>query len=156
MIDQFKKIGPGERQVADARSALMRDLETNSGRNDYLLNRLVFKYQYGEDVNEVFNMRSLLRPAHRADAARRGAGVPRHEPLRAGHADAGDEIAPEVTPDDGLDRGTGSVEDERLRLRTAALLGFFKPVEQAPGVGSRECFQAVRLALLDGVACDGA
>ena len=57
MIDEFKRIGPGEGQVADARAALMRDFETNSERNDYLLNRLVFKYEYGEDVNDVFNMR---------------------------------------------------------------------------------------------------
>ena len=74
VIDQFKKIGPDERQVADARSALMRDFETNSGRNDYLLNRLVFKYEYGEDVKDVFNLRPyydqltvpILRDAARA------------------------------------------------------------------------------------------
>ena len=37
----------------------MRDLETNGARNDYLLNRILFKYEYGEDVNDVFNMRSF-------------------------------------------------------------------------------------------------
>jgi zinc protease len=74
VIDQFKKVGPDERQVADARVALMRDFETNSGRNDYLLNRLIFKYEYGEDVKEVFNLRQfydqltvpMLRDAARA------------------------------------------------------------------------------------------
>jgi zinc protease len=59
VIDQFKRAGPDERQVADARVALMRDFETNSGRNDYLLNRLVFKYEYGEDVKEIFNLRQF-------------------------------------------------------------------------------------------------
>jgi zinc protease len=60
VIEQFRKTGPGERQVADARAALLRDLETNSQRNDYLLNRIVYKYQYGEDVSEVLNMRPLF------------------------------------------------------------------------------------------------
>jgi zinc protease len=59
VIDQFKKTGPSAGQVADARSALARDLETNVARNDYLLNRLVFKYQYGEDLNDLLNMRSF-------------------------------------------------------------------------------------------------
>ncbi len=59
VIDQFKKTGPSAGQVADARSALARDLETNGARNDYLLNRLVFKYQYGEDLNDLLNMRSF-------------------------------------------------------------------------------------------------
>jgi zinc protease len=73
VIDEFKRIGPGEQQVGDARAALMRDFETNSGRNDYLLNRIIFKYEYGEDVKEVFNMRpfyeQLTVPVLR-DAAR--------------------------------------------------------------------------------------
>ncbi len=74
VIDEFKRIGPGERQVADARAASMRDFETNSRRNDYLLNRIAFKYEYGEDVRDVFNMRPffdgltvpILRDAARA------------------------------------------------------------------------------------------
>ena len=73
VIDEFKRVGPGERQVADARAGLMRDLETNSRRNDYLLNRILFKYQYGESVEEVFNMQrfydQLTAPMLR-DAAR--------------------------------------------------------------------------------------
>jgi zinc protease len=59
VIDEFKRIGPSPGQVADARVALMRDFETNMERNDYLLNRIVFKYEYAEDVSEVFNMRPL-------------------------------------------------------------------------------------------------
>jgi predicted Zn-dependent peptidase len=74
VIERFKNVGPSPAQVADARAALQRDLETNSQRNEYLLNRILFKYEYGEDVNEVFNMRpfyeqltvSALRDAARA------------------------------------------------------------------------------------------
>jgi zinc protease len=73
VIDEFKRIGPGERQIADARLALLRDLETNSSRNDYLLNRIVFKYENGEDLNEVVGMRPFydqLTPLLVRDAAR--------------------------------------------------------------------------------------
>jgi zinc protease len=73
LIERFKSAGPGDAQVADAREALVRDFETNSQRNDYLLNRILFKYEYGEDVNDVFNMRQyydqLTAPMLR-DAAR--------------------------------------------------------------------------------------
>jgi zinc protease len=56
VIDQFKAFGPSPSQAADARSGLARDFETNSERNDYLLNRILFKYEYGEDVKDVFDM----------------------------------------------------------------------------------------------------
>jgi zinc protease len=73
VIEEFRRRGPGLGQVADAREALIRDFETNSQRNEYLLNRLVFKYEYGEDVNDVFDMRpyydKLTVPVLR-DAAR--------------------------------------------------------------------------------------
>jgi zinc protease len=57
VIDAFKKEGPSEGQVADARQALMRDFETNSQGNRYLLSRLVYSYQYGESIDAVFNIR---------------------------------------------------------------------------------------------------
>jgi zinc protease len=57
VIDEYKRVGPGQGQVADARAALIRDLETNGASNAYLLNRILFKYEFGEDVKEVFNMR---------------------------------------------------------------------------------------------------
>ena len=57
VIDEFKRVGPGQGQVADTRATLVRDLETNLPVNGYLLNRLLFKYQHGEDVQDVFNMR---------------------------------------------------------------------------------------------------
>jgi zinc protease len=57
VIDQFKASGPSPSQAADARAGLARDFESNSERNDYLLNRILFKYEYGEDVKDVFDMR---------------------------------------------------------------------------------------------------
>ena len=35
----------------------MRDFETNSQQNAYLLSRIIFKYEYDEDVADIFNMR---------------------------------------------------------------------------------------------------
>ena len=56
VIDQFKALGPSGSQATDARLGLVRDFETNSERNDYLLNRILFKYEYSEDVKDVFDM----------------------------------------------------------------------------------------------------
>ena len=51
----------------------MRDFETNSQRNGYLADRLLFKYEHHEDVADVFTMRrfydQLTAPMLR-DAAR--------------------------------------------------------------------------------------
>ena len=67
-IERFKTTGPSNAQVADARAALARDLETNSRDNGYLLNQITFKYQYERGRRGVFNMRAVLRSA---DARRR-------------------------------------------------------------------------------------
>jgi zinc protease len=58
-IAQFKANGPGESQMADARAALGRDYEVNSRENGYLLNQLVFAYEYGEDLQGVFDRKAL-------------------------------------------------------------------------------------------------
>ena len=73
VIERFKTTGPAEGQVADTRAALVRDFETNSQRNDYLRDRILFKYEYGEDVKDVINMRPFydqLTAAVVHDAAR--------------------------------------------------------------------------------------
>jgi predicted Zn-dependent peptidase len=57
VIEDFKRNGPGLGQVADTRATLVRELETNLANNSYLLNRILFKYEFGEDVRDVFNMR---------------------------------------------------------------------------------------------------
>jgi zinc protease len=72
VIDDYKRNGPGQGQVADTRATLQRDFETNGASNIYLLNRILFKYEYGEDVRDVFNMRPFYEqvtgPALRAAA----------------------------------------------------------------------------------------
>ena len=73
VIDEYKRNGPGQGQVADTRSTLLRDLETNSASNLYLLNRILFKYEFDEDVKDVFNMRPFydsVTVAALRDAAR--------------------------------------------------------------------------------------
>jgi zinc protease len=59
VIDDFKRTGPSRGQVMDARAALARDFETNSQQNGYLLNRMVSKYEFGEDVAEVFDVEPI-------------------------------------------------------------------------------------------------
>ena len=56
VIERFRVSGPTRGQVADARLALARDEEVNSRDNRYLLNQIAIRYQYGDDVAEVFNM----------------------------------------------------------------------------------------------------
>jgi zinc protease len=58
-IDRFRRAGPTAGQVIDERSALVRDLETSSRDNGYLLNQLTFKYAYDENVADVFDMRTF-------------------------------------------------------------------------------------------------
>ncbi len=55
-IDAFKKSGPTPKQLADEREALLRDFETNSKDNGYLLGQLIGKYQYGEDPATVWDV----------------------------------------------------------------------------------------------------
>ncbi|MEO5820095.1 MAG: insulinase family protein [Vicinamibacteraceae bacterium] len=58
-ITQFKTNGPGENQMADARAALARDYEVNSKENSYLLNQITFAYEHGEDLQGVFDRKTL-------------------------------------------------------------------------------------------------
>jgi len=48
-VDQFKANGPTEKQLTDEREALLRDFETNTKQNGYLLTQIGVKYQFGED-----------------------------------------------------------------------------------------------------------
>jgi zinc protease len=72
-IERFRSSGPTAGQVVDERSALSRDIETNSRDNGYLVNQLVFKYEYNENVADVFGMRTYydeLTPMAIREAAR--------------------------------------------------------------------------------------
>jgi zinc protease len=59
VVDDFKVSGPSVGQVADAQAALRRDLETDSRENRYLMNQLVFAYQYEEPVPDASTLRGL-------------------------------------------------------------------------------------------------
>jgi zinc protease len=48
-IEKFKTNGPTEKQVNDEKEALLREFETNSKLNNYLLSQIMQKYQIGED-----------------------------------------------------------------------------------------------------------
>jgi zinc protease len=55
-IEAFKASGPTEKQLTDEKEALLRDFETNSKQNGYLVGQILGKYQYGEDVATVWSM----------------------------------------------------------------------------------------------------
>ena len=55
-IEKFKADGPTEKQLNDEREALMREFETNSKQNAYLLNQIVQRLQNGEDVAALWNV----------------------------------------------------------------------------------------------------
>ena len=74
MIDQFRSTGPAKAQVADARAALAPRPRDEQPRQS-LPARIssTFKYEYGEDVRDVFNMRQFydqLTASAIRDAAR--------------------------------------------------------------------------------------
>ena len=62
--------------MADARAALARDYEVNSKENSYLLNQLAFAYEHGEDLQGVFDRKTLNAAAdRRAPSPRRRASI---------------------------------------------------------------------------------
>jgi zinc protease len=48
-IEKFKKDGPTEKQLNDEKEALLREFETNSKQNAYLLNQIQLRFYNGED-----------------------------------------------------------------------------------------------------------
>lgn len=73
VIQQFRQDGPSSGQLAGGRTALDRELETGFQENADLLNELMTKVEYGEDVADVFNMRPFydqLTTTSLRDAAR--------------------------------------------------------------------------------------
>jgi zinc protease len=73
VIDEFKVSGPSGGQVADAQATLRRDLETDGRDNAYLLNKLVYSYQYSEPILDATGLRAIydqLTVALLRDAAR--------------------------------------------------------------------------------------
>jgi zinc protease len=72
-IELLKANGPTEKQVNDEKEALLREFETNSKVNNYLLNQLTLKYQFGEDPAGIWKIPDYYRQIDRAmiqDAAK--------------------------------------------------------------------------------------
>jgi zinc protease len=60
-VDNFKANGPTPKQLEDERQALLRDFETNTKLNPYLIGQLAFKYQYGEDPATLWEIPDYYR-----------------------------------------------------------------------------------------------
>src|SRR6185436_709212 len=60
-IEKFKTNGPTEKQINDEKEALLREFETSSKQNGYLLTQISGKYQIGEDVAGVWDAPELYR-----------------------------------------------------------------------------------------------
>jgi zinc protease len=60
-VEKLKAEGPTEKQVSDVREQLIREFETNSKQNFYLVTQLSFRYQYNEDVAGLFSMVENLK-----------------------------------------------------------------------------------------------
>ena len=72
-IEDLKTNGPTEKQVSDVREALLRDFETNTKQNGYLLNQIYLRYQYPEDLKDFFGLPEAYKKLSAAtirDAAR--------------------------------------------------------------------------------------
>jgi zinc protease len=73
VIGDFKTTGPSEGQLADVRAALLRDLETDSPQNGFVLRQLAYAYEYGEEIPDLAKTRAsydLLTSTVIRDAAR--------------------------------------------------------------------------------------
>jgi zinc protease len=55
-IELFKTNGPTDKQLSDEKEALLREFETNSKLNNYLLSQITAKYQSGEDLASVWRL----------------------------------------------------------------------------------------------------
>jgi len=55
-IEKLKTNGPTEKQVTDEKEALLREFETSSKLNNYLLNQIALRYQAGEDPAGLWNI----------------------------------------------------------------------------------------------------
>src|SRR4029079_2419040 len=55
-IAELAANGPTPRQLADVKETLLRNLETQSKTNSFLLTNISTRYEYGEDVGTLFNL----------------------------------------------------------------------------------------------------
>jgi len=72
-IAKMKAGGPTADQVNAVRETLLRDFETNSTDNGYLLTNIAIRYEYGENLKDFFTIPDLYRaltPASIQEAAK--------------------------------------------------------------------------------------
>jgi zinc protease len=72
-IAELQANGPTARQLADVKETLLRNLETQSKTNGFLLTNISTRYEYGEDVGTLFNLADYynrLTPEMIRDAAK--------------------------------------------------------------------------------------
>jgi zinc protease len=69
-IETFKASGPTDKQVSDEREALLRDFETGSKQNGYLLGQLSAKYQNNEDPAGIWAVPDYYRKLDASDIQR--------------------------------------------------------------------------------------
>lgn len=60
-IQKFKKDGPTEKQLNDEKEALIRQFETNSTQNGYLLNQIQLRFYHGEDPGGIWMVPDFYR-----------------------------------------------------------------------------------------------
>jgi len=60
-IEKFKVNGPTEKQVSDEKETLLREFETSIKLNNYLVDQITYKYQYGEDPAGLWKIPEYYR-----------------------------------------------------------------------------------------------
>ena len=73
-IENFKTNGPTEQQLTDQRETLLREFETQSKVNGYLVNQILFRYETGEDPAGVWMVPDYYKKIDKAmiiDAAKK-------------------------------------------------------------------------------------
>jgi zinc protease len=60
-VEKFKAEGATEKQLNDEKEALIREFETNSKQNGYLLNQISLRYLHGEDPAAIWNVPEFYR-----------------------------------------------------------------------------------------------
>ncbi len=65
-IEQLRANGPTETQVSDVREALLREFETNSKQNGYVLNQIALRYQSGDDPAGLWDVPEYYKKIDKA------------------------------------------------------------------------------------------
>ena len=65
-IEAFKANGPTDQQVADEKETLLRDFESSSKLNNYLLNQISLRYEQGEDPAALWLMPDYYKKIDKA------------------------------------------------------------------------------------------